>query len=119
MATRTDRTLVKQPVLAAALAGLLLAASPSPASADSQSEPSTLRRHGSVSRFIWAPRAASAQIGGQSLQAGMAIGVRGPLRTALGAAAAPALVLETGRRSNLTLLAAGNGSAMLVWQHRN
>jgi hypothetical protein len=75
-------------------------------------------RHGEVSRRFWAPETASAKVGGLQLNTGLAIGVRTPLRTAVGARVAPALVVHTGRQSNLTLLAGSQGGAMLVWQQR-
>ncbi len=74
-----------------------------------------LQRNGAVSRRLWKPEAASATLGGMRVSAGMAIGLRGPLQANLGRRHTPALTLETGQRSSLSLLA-GNDSAMLVWQ---
>ncbi|MCW5635789.1 MAG: hypothetical protein KIT17_20805 [Rubrivivax sp.] len=79
---------------------------------------STFWRHGSVSSRFWAPGAARMELAGGSLSAGLAVGVRGPLRSTLGTRVAPAIVMETSHRSNLTLLATGSGGAMLVWQLR-
>lgn len=86
--------------------------------AEASNGSSSTWRHGEVSRRFWAPESATANIGGLRLNAGLAIGVRRPLRTALGAPVAPALVLQTGRQSNVTLLAGSQGGAMLVWQQR-
>jgi hypothetical protein len=85
-----------------------------PASEDNLSE---VRRHGAVARWLWMPEAASVRFRGQYLSAGLAFGVRGPIRSAVGAVA-PALVLDIDHRSNLTLMASGSRGAMLVWQHR-
>lgn len=78
-----------------------------------------LARHGTVSRHFWAPGFATTEVAGLRLAAGLAVGVRAPLRHAVGAAVAPAVVLHTGRASNLTLLRAEQGGALLVWQIRH
>lgn len=78
-----------------------------------------LSRHGTVARHFWAPGFATTEVGGLRLAAGLAVGVRAPLRSAVGAAVVPALVLQTGSTSNLTLLRAEQGGALLVWQIRN
>jgi hypothetical protein len=80
---------------------------------------SRLQRHGMVARHFWAPGLTSTEVAGMRLSAGLAVGVRAPLRAAVGAAVAPAIVLHTGPRSNLTLLAADQGGALLVWQLRH
>lgn len=74
-----------------------------------------LQRNGAVSRRLWKPEAASADIAGVHVSAGMAIGLRGALQAQLGRRHTPALTVQTGQRSSLSLLA-GNDGAMLVWQ---
>lgn len=74
-----------------------------------------VQRNGAISRHIWKPDAASADLGGVRVSAGMALGLRGPLQANLGRRHTPALTVETGQRSSLSLLA-GNDGAMLVWQ---
>lgn len=76
-------------------------------------------RHGTVSRHFWAPEATSTEVAGMRLSAGIAFGVRAPLRAAVGAPVTPAIVLRTGRHSNMTLLPAESGGALLVWQLRH
>lgn len=105
---------------ASGLAALaLLAASTGPAFAGPLAESEHLWRHGSVSRHFWAPSLTSTEIAGMRLSAGLAVGVRRPLRATVGSAVAPAIVLTTGQRSNLTLLPTDQRGAMLVWQLRN
>ena len=106
----------------AARALLLLAAFTLSSAAAAQAEPfgengGSLRRHGAVSRLLWIPDGASARVDGAYLSAGLALGTRGTIRSALGPVV-PALVFETGHRTSLTLMAAGNRGAMLVWQRR-
>jgi hypothetical protein len=106
----------------AALAALALSvAAAAPAAADPGSDPSArpLWRHGMVSRHFWAPASMNLGPSGMRLSAGLAVGVRAPLRATVGAAVAPAFVLDTGGRSSLTLLRAEQGGAMLVWQMRH
>lgn len=98
-------------VLAVAGAGSAHAAGPSFESGD------TVRRHGSVARLLWVPEGATTRLDGTYLSAGVVIGTRGALRSAIGPVA-PAVVLELHQRSNLTLMGTGSRGAMLVWQHR-
>jgi len=77
----------------------------------------TVRRHGSVARLLWVPDGATARLDGAYLSAGVVIGTRGALRSAIGPVA-PAVVLDIHQRSNLTLMGTGSRGAMLVWQHR-
>jgi hypothetical protein len=93
-----------------------VAAAAAPAAADPGQEIKTLRRHGSVARHFWAPVATHAELAGMPLSAGLAIGLRGPARALIGARIAPALVLHTGARSNLSLLANERGGVAVVWQ---
>jgi hypothetical protein len=74
-----------------------------------------LQRNGALSRHVWQPEFAQTDIGGMRLSAGMAIGLRGAVRTNLDRSVSPALVLGTGRGESLSLLPARDG-AMLVWQ---
>lgn len=94
-------------------------AEPSSSAPLSEVAKAQLSRHGTVSRHFWAPGFATTEVGGLRLAAGLAVGVRAPLRSAVGAAVVPALVLQTGSASNLTLLRAEQGGALLVWQIRN
>ena len=96
----------------------LLATSMGAAAGNALDDSSTLWRHGQVSRHFWAPAGANTEIGGCPLAVGLAVGVRTPLRAIVGARVTPALVLQTSRRTNLTLLPAEGGGAMLVWQYR-
>jgi hypothetical protein len=102
--------------LAAVTAGLLMAAGPACAQADFDPEARAWQRHGGVSRAIWSPTGARVELAGQQAGFGFALGLRRNLRRPLGTHAAPAFVVETGVRSNLTLLAAPDRGAMLVWQ---
>ncbi len=102
-------------VLLAAL--MLSAAAAAVAQTDPAGEYGTLRRHGSAARFLWVPDGGSTRLEGLHLSAGLALGLRGTPRAALGPVA-PALVLETGHRTSLTLMAVGGRGAMLVWQRR-
>ncbi|MBL8287149.1 MAG: hypothetical protein JNL85_04115 [Rubrivivax sp.] len=92
-------------------------AEPSSPALSAEAARAPLSRHGTVSRHFWG--IAHTDVAGLPLAAGVAVGVRAPLRNAVGAAVAPALVLQTGRASNLTLLRADSGGALLVWQIRN
>lgn len=74
------------------------------------------RRNGAVSHRLWAPHAARTEVAGAPVSLGLALGLRGQLRTQLGARVAPALLFELDRRSSMALLASGRGGAMLVWQ---
>lgn len=74
-----------------------------------------LHRNGAVSRHLWQPDAASVEVAGLRVSAGLAIGLRGATRDNLGRRYTPALTVETGQRSSLSLLP-GNDGAMLVWQ---
>ena len=104
--------------LAASALGLISALLlPGVAQADPGNEAESLRRHGAVSRLLWVPTGSSASLYGGNLSAGLALGTRGPIRAALGPVA-PALVFETGRRTNLTLMVASSRGAMLVWQRK-
>ena len=99
-------------VLVALLLSTAAAAQTGPAG-----EYGTLQRHGSVARLLWVPDGGSTRLDGLYLSAGLALGLRGTPRATLGAVA-PALVLETGHRTSLTLMAVGGRGAMLVWQRR-
>ena len=77
-----------------------------------------LQRNGAVSRHLWAPADAIIDIAGHPVSAGIAIGLRGGLRSNLGVAVAPALSMRIGERSSMSLLAGGNGAVMLVLQTR-
>jgi hypothetical protein len=105
------------PAWAATAAAALLLAAAGAAEADPRRDDRSLRRHGSVARLLWVPEGASLRLEGQYVSAGIVLGTRGPIRSALGPVA-PALVFDLGHRSNLTLLSAGGRGAMLVWQHR-
>ncbi len=100
----------------AATAGLLLAALPAWGQADFDPEARAWQRHGGVARAIWSPPLARTELAGQQAGFGLALGVRRSLRANLGARAAAAFVVETGPRSNLTLLAAPERGTVLVWQ---
>ena len=100
--------------LACPLAALLLCAAGA-ACAEPWLDTDELQRNGAVSRRLWKPEAASAAFAGMRLSAGMALGLRGPLQANLGRRHTPALTLEFGQRSSVSLLP-GNDGAMLVWQ---
>lgn len=102
------------PTTARLSAALLLCAGAA-AQAQPWFERDDLQRNGAVSRHLWKPDMASAQWGGMRVSAGVALGLRGPLRANLGRRYTPALSVELGQRSSLSLLP-GNDGAMLVWQ---
>jgi len=111
IAASARASLVAAILLVAAATGAAHAAGPAPDAGD------TVRRHGSVARLLWVPEGATARLEGTYLSAGVVIGTRGALRSAIGPVA-PAVVLEIHQRSNLTLMSTGSRGAMLVWQHR-
>ena len=81
---------------------------------------SEFRRNGAVSRHLWAPEAASTELAGMRVSAGLALGLRGPLRSQLGTRLAPTISFELDRRSSVSLLASGRGGgAAIVWQRSN
>ncbi|MCW5667217.1 MAG: hypothetical protein KIT35_25550 [Piscinibacter sp.] len=102
------------PILLRATAAVLLLGA-----AAAQAEPwldaDDLQRNGAVSRRLWSPESASVTWGGVRLSAGVALGLRGPLQAQLGRRHTPALTMELGARSSVSLLP-GNDGAMLVWQ---
>ena len=104
---------------AAAAALLVAAAAPALAGEPSPEPLPQLWRHGTVSRHFWAPQGLGTEVAGLRVSAGLAVGLRAPMRAAVGSRVAPAVVLHTGARSNLTLLPAEGGGAMLVWQLRD
>lgn len=100
-------------ILTIALLGAGTAAWAEPGSDDE------FRRNGAVSRHLWAPQAARTEVAGMPVSLGLALGLRGHVRSQLGSRIAPAVHFELDRRSNLSLLASGKGGAMLVWQRSN
>ncbi|MBX3604053.1 MAG: hypothetical protein KF788_02210 [Piscinibacter sp.] len=95
-------------------AALLLLASAG-AWAEPWFERDDLQRNGHVSRHLWQPEGATAEIAGLRVSAGLAIGLRGAVHSNLGRRYTPALMVDLGQRSSLSLLP-GNDGAMLVWQ---
>lgn len=75
-----------------------------------------LQRNGALSRHLWAPSCCRSSLGGLPLSVGLAIGLRGGVRANLGQSVAPALSLQLGARSHLSLLAGDKGGGMLVLQ---
>jgi hypothetical protein len=102
------------PTTARLLPALLLLAGAT-AHAEPWFERDDLQRNGAVSRHLWQPEVASAQVAGLRVSAGVAIGLRGAVQSNLGRRYTPALTVHTGQRSSLSLLP-GNDGAMLVWQ---
>lgn len=100
-------------LLRATTAVLLLGAAA--AQAEPWGEGDDLQRNGAVSRRLWKPELASADIGGVRVSAGVALGLHGSLQDQLGRRHTPALTLSYGARTSLSLLP-GNDGAMLVWQ---
>lgn len=74
-----------------------------------------LERNGALSRRVWKPEFAKAEVGGLKVSAGVAIGLRGAVRANLDRSVAPALSVDLAHRGSLSLLPARDG-AMLVWQ---
>jgi len=103
-----------RPFLLRATAAVLLLGA-----AAAQAEPwldsDDLQRNGAVSRRLWTPESTSVKWGGVRLSAGVALGLRGTLKEQLGRRHTPALTMELGARSSVSLLP-GNDGAMLVWQ---
>lgn len=75
-----------------------------------------LQRNGALSRHVWRPDFARAEVGGLRVSAGVAIGLRGAVRDNLDRRVAPALSVELDRGASLSLLAGSGSGAMLVWQ---
>lgn len=96
-------------------AAALLATAALPAAAAPEVEALELQRNGALSRHLWQPAVARTQVAGLPLSAGLALGLRGAARHQLDSRVAPALTLQTGARSSLSLLSTGGG-AMLVLQ---
>ena len=74
-----------------------------------------LERNGALSRHVWEPAFAQVDVGGTKVAAGLAIGLRGPVRDQLDRRIAPALTVDLNRSGSLSLLPARDG-AMLIWQ---
>jgi hypothetical protein len=113
---------VMRPVTAAARTcslTLALMGAAGPALCSDASSDDEFRRNGVVSRHLWAPQAARTEVAGVPVSLGVALGLRGHLRTQLGTRIAPAVHFELDRRSSMALLASGKGGAMLVWQRSN
>ena len=75
-----------------------------------------LQRNGAVSRHLWTPDFTRAEFAGLRLSAGLALGLREPLRGPLGRRVTPALSLDLGQRSSLSVLPGNGRGAMLVLQ---
>lgn len=75
-----------------------------------------LQRNGAVSRHLWKPDFATVEAGGLRVSAGVALGLRGALKSQLGRRATPMLTMELSPRSSLSLLPGDSGGAMLVLQ---
>ena len=95
-------------------AALLLAAAPAAAAPLFGGD--ELQRNGAVSRHLWTPDFARAELSGMRLSAGLAVGLREPLHAPLGRRVAPSLSLDLGQRTQLSLLPAAGRGAMLVLQ---
>ncbi len=74
------------------------------------------RRNGAVSRHLWTPDAASADMAGMRVSAGLALGLRGPLRGQLGTRLAPSIHFALDRRSSVCILSSGRRGTAIVWQ---
>jgi hypothetical protein len=90
-----------------------------PAAAQPACGAEELRRHGAVAHRTWTPQFACGEVAGLRISAGLALGLRGSLRTQLDSKVVPAVMLQLDQRSNLSLLAADKRGAMLVWQRSN
>ncbi len=110
MKTRSLRTLA-----AACLAAVAAGACAAPEGGTDEAP--VLQRNGAVSRHFWSPGFASGEWGGSRFSAGLAVGLRGPVRDNLGRGVAPALSWQLEGRARLSLLARGDRGVMLVW-HR-
>lgn len=75
-----------------------------------------LQRNGAVSRHYWKPNFAEGRAGGVHFSAGLAIGLKDAARTQLQRSVAPALVMDLGPRSSVSLLPAGGRGAMIMLQ---
>jgi hypothetical protein len=103
-------------LLAIALLGLLGAR---PAGAAPLLGDDDLRRNGAVSRHLWSPDAASVDVAGIRVSAGLAVGLRGPLRSQLGTPLAPAIHFALDSRSGICILSSGRRGAAILWQVTN
>lgn len=118
-AARTEngnmRTRIARALCAACLAAAAAGATAAPEGG--AGEAPVLQRNGAVSRHFWSPAFASGEWGGSRFSAGLAVGLRGPVRDNLGGGIAPALTWQLEGRARLSVLARGERGVMLVW-HR-
>ena len=98
-------------LVAAVLTVICMTANPAPLFGADE-----LQRNGAVSRHVWTPNFATAEMGGLRVSAGIALGLKGAIQSNLGRNVTPALTLELGSRSSVSLLPAGGRGAMLVVQ---
>lgn len=73
-----------------------------------------LPRNGALSRTLWSPDAGRQDLMGLRFSAGVAFGLRDAVQAQLGRRVAPAVSLELGPSSRLSLLPGDRGSRMLV-----
>jgi len=79
-----------------------------------------LRDGGSVARRVWQPEETTTTVSGMRLAAGVAMGLRGPVKHTLGTRVAPAVSLDVARDASLWLLPRADGAGtMLVFQMRH
>jgi hypothetical protein len=78
-----------------------------------------LRRNGAVSRHLWSPDLASADVAGIRVSAGLAVGLRSSLRSQLGTPLAPSLNFSLDSRSSICILSSGRRGSAILWQVTN
>jgi len=103
-------------ISAATLAAATLAVFCMPARAMPLFGADDLQRNGAISRYVWKPDMGKAEVVGLRVSAGLALGLKGAMQTNLGRGVTPALTMNIGSRSSVSLLAAGGRGAMLVLQ---
>ncbi|MDH4050255.1 MAG: hypothetical protein OEU93_01665 [Rubrivivax sp.] len=100
------------------LVPLALAIAASAAGASTWAEDAGLERNGLTSRHAWKPDFARFRVAGLSMRPGLALGLRGNVKTQLGLAVVPALSVDLGQGGSMSLLHAGSRGAMLLFQIR-
>lgn len=76
-----------------------------------------LRSHGEVSRRLWVPSLGEGARHGP-VSAGLALGLKGPVRQQMGRSLAPAVTLRLNADAQLSLVAAPGKGAMVLLQTR-
>jgi len=79
-----------------------------------QVDPGETQRNGGLSRHLWSPELGRQDMMGVRFSAGLALGLNGSVQAQLRRNVTPALSLDMGPDSRLSLLPGGRRGAMLV-----